>query len=83
MKYTLLLALALLAGCNTEDPVSTNQTDNVKFRVDKLFTNEGCTIYRFTDGGYDHYYANCPGATAMEDHGCGKGCTRHEGVPTL
>lgn len=78
---TLLLAL-LLAGCN-RSPISTASTDNHEVAVDKLFTHEGCTIFRFSDGGYDHYFADCRGATVSQDHGCGKGCARHEDVETL
>jgi hypothetical protein len=74
-----VLAL-ILAGC-TNDPVSTARTDNNQVPVDKLFTHEGCTVYRFFDGGRNHYYSDCRGST-MSHFNCGKGCTRDEEVPT-
>lgn len=48
------------------------------YKVDRLFTVDGCTVYRFDDGGRSRYFTNC-GGSAMSEHteSCGKGCTRH------
>ena len=56
---TLLIAFALLllSAC-AKEPESTKQV-GISFQVDKLFTHENCTLYRFTDMGYPRYYAKC------------------------
>lgn len=46
--------------------------------VERLFTVDGCTVYRFYDNGTRHF-ASCPGSTVI--HQCGKGCL--DGVPTI
>lgn len=53
--------LFLALGC-AQDPVAKNTTDNPKVPVDLLFTNNGCSVYRFFDAGRYHYYADCTGA---------------------
>jgi hypothetical protein len=68
---TMLLAIiaATFTSC-AKDGVEEKQTDNQRFRVTRLFTNEGCTLYRFTDDGYSRYYTNCSGSTQwQEQHG--------------
>lgn len=68
----------LLIGCS-KDPISSETTDNNEITVDKLFTNDGCTIYRFTDGGKLHYYARCEKSVdtiSTNYESCGKGCFR-------
>ena len=78
MKTVLaILALALLAGCSK--PAETSTSVGVKFVVDKLFTHEGCTVYRFEDAGYKRYYTNCQGSTSWKED-CGKNCTRDMNV---
>lgn len=61
-------------------PIATTPTNNAAIPVDKLFTHEGCTVYRFRDAGYSHYYAKCAGGTASTDTAysetCGKGCSK-------
>ena len=56
---TLLIAFALLllSAC-AKEPESTKQA-GIAFQVDKLFTHEDCTLYRFSDMGYPRYYAKC------------------------
>ena len=75
-KTLIILAVALLAGCSK--PAETSTAVGAEFVVDKLFTHEGCTVYRFSDGGNARYYTNC-GSTAWTRQ-CGKGCTRQEGI---
>ena len=41
-----------------------------EFKVEKLFTHEGCTVYRFFDDRRV-YYTNCQGSTQSS---CGKNC---------
>lgn len=78
MKTVLaILALAILAGCSKPAETSTNV--GVEFVVDKLFTHEGCTVYRFSDGGSKRYFTNCSGSTNWQES-CGKNCTRNMNV---
>ena len=73
MKYVLLVAAAvLLTACN-RDPEST-QSVGLGFKVETLFTVDGCTVYRFADGGYK-YFTNCRGNTQWQEN-CGKACTK-------
>jgi hypothetical protein len=78
MKTVLtILAITLLAGCSK--PAETSTAVGKEFVVDKLFTHEGCTVYRFSDGGIIRYFTNCQGSTSWQEQ-CGKGCTRQVGV---
>lgn len=78
MKTVLaILALALLAGCSK--PAETSTAVGREFTVDKLFTHEGCTVYRFNDGGNNRYFTNCSGSTNWQES-CGKNCTRNMNV---
>jgi hypothetical protein len=58
MKIGVLVGICFLylVGC-ARDPVSTLRTDNNAVKVDKLFTHDGVTVYRFFDVGHHHYYA--------------------------
>lgn len=72
-----IAALALAAACSN-DPVSTQQTDNPAITVGVLFEVDGCKVYRFRDAGNPVYFTNCIGAevsTFRTEH-CGKGCVR-------
>lgn len=86
MKPTLLLlAILFLSACD-KTPVSTHATDNTEVPVSKLFTHEDCTVYRFEDGGYNHYYVKCGdvrSAMTMEMYSCGKGCVSEREIPTI
>ncbi len=77
-----MLVLLLLA-C-PQDPISTETTNNLNVPVEVLFNHDGCTMYRFEDGGRDHYFARCPeSVTTVSPQSCGKNCTRDETVTTL
>ena len=76
MNRILILA-ALLAGCYNRP--ETVQQVNADFRVETLFTKDGCTVYRFEDGGTRRYFTNCRGAVTWRE-GCGKNCTRDVAV---
>ena len=56
-----VLALTVIAGCSK--PAETSTAVGAEFVVDRLFTHEGCTVYRFYDGGNARYYTHC-GSTA-------------------
>lgn len=61
MKKLILVIVLALVACSKR-PESTTKA-GVDFTVDKLFTVDGCTVYRFGDGGETHYFTNCRGTT--------------------
>jgi hypothetical protein len=58
----LCIAAAILAlgGCNKR--AESTVTTGAGFQVSKLFTTDGCTVYRFYDSGL-RYFTNCSGST--------------------
>jgi hypothetical protein len=74
------LVVLAIAGCQKKPEVTTRVGKD--FKVDKLFTHEGCTVFRFGDGGHNVYYTNCSGET-MSTVFCGKGCVRPRNVKTV
>lgn len=58
---TLGLMLLALMGCQKEAEQS--QAAGSNFKVDKLFTVDGCTVYRFTDAR-TVYFTNCRGSAS-------------------
>lgn len=75
MKFTLILATCIaLTGCYKQAETKTQKQNEIV--VEKLFTHEGCTVYRFTDY-YQRYFTKCENALKSEigsmQH-CGKGC---------
>jgi hypothetical protein len=88
---TLTVAVACCVGLSACDaaPVSTAQTNNAEVPVALLFEHEGVRVYRFYDGGRNHYYAvptDGRGAfttrTWSEQSGKSR-VTKAEDVPTL
>lgn len=85
-----LVALAivlLLFGC-AKEPVSRASSSNSEINVDRLFDYDGCTMYRFKDGGERHYYARCDdrvSTISQHTESCGKNCeeTVQENIDTL
>lgn len=74
-----LIATFALAGCYK--PAETSSTVGAgAFQVERLFTYDGCTMYRFEDAGYPRYFTRCESATSSttwsETRNCGKGCAR-------
>ena len=57
LAYVLLVAV-LLVGC-VNDPKSEAQNGN--FKVEFLFEQNGCKMYRFKDGGRYVYWSDCQG----------------------
>lgn len=73
---SILIATALLVGCQKEPETSTKQGE---FKVEKLFTTkEGCTVSRFHDDR-TVYFTDCRGETSHQ-YSCGKNCTATDTV---
>ena len=53
-----VLSLLVVAGCD-RPPLESRVSSNPLYQVDKLFSHDGCTIYRFRDGLHNIYYAVC------------------------
>lgn len=70
MKF--IIALLFIASCSK--PPETTHSAGLEFKVDKLFTIDGCTVYRFEDSR-TVYFTNCSGSTKYSET-CGKNCTR-------
>ena len=73
-----LAALAMVAGC--EKPAESVAHTGAGFTVERLFTHDGCTVYRFSDSS-KRYFTRCDGIAAQStttwQESCGKSCT-HE-----
>lgn len=72
-----LAAIALTACDDDRKPASEHvKNDNPDYRVQRLFSVDGCDVYRFDDGRRV-YFTNCKGSAQTEytEH-CGKGCQR-------
>ena len=65
---TILGCVVWLTACQKDAQQS--EYTGAGFRVEKLFTHEGCTVYRFHDDR-TVYYTNCKGSTQSN---CGKNC---------
>lgn len=80
-KFLLIFTTVLLVGCSRQQAVETN---NPNFEIDKLFTKDGCDVYRFRDAGYPRYFVKCENAQAgvSWSESCGKGCTNSVSVQT-
>lgn len=61
MAIITLAAAFVLVGCNKEPEEVTRVGSD--FEVGRLFTTDGCTVYRFSDGGRNVYFTNCTGST--------------------
>ena len=72
-----LAALAMVAGC--EKPAESVAHTGAGFTVERLFTHDGCTVYRFRDSS-KRYFTRCDGIAAQStttwQESCGKSCTR-------
>ena len=72
-----LAALAMVAGC--EKPAESVAHTGAGFTVERLFTHDGCTVYRFSDSS-KRYFTRCDGIAAQStttwQESCGKNCTR-------
>lgn len=81
-KAVILLALLAIVGCSKQ--AESSAAAGVDFKVDRLFTHDRCTVYRFQDSGSDRYFTRCEGMDAASDtawsESCGKNCRRRVGV---
>lgn len=58
----LAVAVAMLVGCESSEPPVKVDVGN-GFKVQKLFTHEGCTVSRFYSDG-DKFFTRCEGAAS-------------------
>jgi hypothetical protein len=83
MKLLFILLTAVFLTACDQDPVAVSSSSNPKVPVSLLFEYDGCKVYRFYDGGYNHYYSKCENTTeAFTTISCGKGCTHPESIVT-
>ena len=85
MKRLIILALAVaVSACTKQAMESSKPSGNSEFTVDKLFTQDGCTVYRFLDAGYHRYFVKCTSGDARTEwrEGCGNNYCRQEEIPT-
>jgi len=71
-----LLTAVLAVGC-TKEPEKVEHSTNPRVEVATLFTHDGCKVYRFADGGRDHYFARCGDKAetiSPKTTSCGKNC---------
>jgi hypothetical protein len=81
MKTIYLLVLCALVGCSKAPLGQPVPTDNPELRLGLMFTHDGCRVYRFTDGGRNHYFTDCRGSVSTTQS-CGKNCRYEESVET-
>jgi hypothetical protein len=74
-RITALCLLALLVGCDGGRAPELSQPVGHGYEVERLFTHEGCTVYRFMERGGYRYFTNCSGSTSWTQS-CGKNCSR-------
>ena len=72
----LMVMIVSLSACGKQ--AEQTMAAGVEFKVDKLFTIEGCTVYRFSDVGAYRYFTNCSGSTSW-DQQSGK-TSKREGI---
>lgn len=67
MKIILLLILAFTGGCIKEGQEIVPEQSFGDYRVQLLFSADGCNVYRFHDGGNSRYFTNCKGSTSWNE----------------
>ena len=73
--------LLTLTGCSKAAESTTPA--GREFTVDRLFTTDGCTAYRFMDGGARRYFVRCDSTvTTSAKTGCGKNCITEDSITT-
>lgn len=76
---SIFLALFLLSACVKREEGEA-VTTNSNFKLERLFTHDGCTVYRFYDARY-RYFTDCRGSVSWSES-CGKNCTSDQDVET-
>lgn len=82
MRYTIFTIIAV--GCitvacvkPTGEPIPTPAEPGLQ--LSRVFTYEGCVVYRFYDKGEHRYFTDCRGkVSGRYPESCGKNCTRYE-----
>lgn len=90
IRLLLISSIAiLLSGCPGKGEPVTPSESHDDYDVEKLFIVDGCTVYRFHDNGYRHYFTTCDGATQHKHtvyQSTGKSSTSYmvgENIPTV
>lgn len=69
-------ALLLVSACSKKAQ-EVSATSNWEIPIELLFEKDGCKVYRFEDGGRDHYYTTCEGSVSADwSESCGKNCRK-------
>jgi hypothetical protein len=59
------LAAVLISGCDIREDTIEKTEQQGTWKVEKLFTVDGCSVYRFYDRR-EVYFSNCPGQAQYE-----------------
>lgn len=74
-KAIIILIAILFTGCVQD---AKHSTQNGNFKVEFLFEQNGCKMYRFCDGGRYVYWSDCQGKTQSDfTTRSGKSSTTH------
>lgn len=80
-RFTIILATILIASMFTacvSDPVTSVQNGN--YKVEFLFEQNGCKMYRFQDGTRYIYWTDCQGKVSYDyNRSTGKSTTTEHG----
>jgi hypothetical protein len=79
--FLFAFTLTLLAGCQGT-PESTVVVGTGGYKVERLFTVDGCTAYRFNDGRTVHFVQCGHTVQTSWQENCGKNCVRTASVST-
>jgi ABC-type protease/lipase transport system fused ATPase/permease subunit len=77
---TLLVIMLLVGMLNcAKKGILVNVSETIDdYYVEKLFKKDNCTVFRFYDGGRDHYFTDC--TETISSYSCGKNCVRDENI---
>ena len=79
--FITVIVILSLGACTKQ--AETSMAAGREFTVDKLFTAEGCTVYRFQDAGRSRYFSKCQNnSTTSWSESCGKNCEVDNEVTT-
>ena len=79
MKKSILAIAALLLTSCTHPAIDTTSTNNSNFKLEYLFSVDGCKVYRFEDYHY-HYIAICPTAEGHTSETVDYGTSKHSDI---
>jgi len=78
MKRIIIAMVAvMISGCEKAPESVTHAGGD--FQVGRLFTVDGCSVYRFDDAGRAVYFTNCNGSTQFTQK-CSSKCSRQVDV---